>query len=194
MRRLISAVALASAAGLATTGCSSDTPGTADGGTGTGDGRETAAEVSAEVLAWSEEFCGHVAAGGDGLTVPEEGTEDGPQQAQEDIVLFLDDLAGRLAALEEGITETGPPPVPEGQALFDAALSGLGEARTALASAASSLEEAGVNDDPEALATAVSRAEEDMAAVDGYEGPVREFRADEQLNTAFDALENCRDL
>jgi hypothetical protein len=187
--KVIRATALAAAVSLAMAGCSS---GSDDAGSRSGGDSSADLPVDADILSWSEEFCGHVTAGGADLNIPD--AEEDPEKARQNLVEFLASLATQLTTLGDNMQESGPPPVEDGDVLLEGAMTSLNEAVSGLDTARESLEQADVAGDPEALAEAMTAAHEEMQGTDAYEGPAQHFRGVPELDESFNALTACREV
>jgi hypothetical protein len=183
------AVAAAAVIGIAVTGC-----GSGDSDEAAPDGKATSdAPVSPEVLSWSEEFCGHVTASGAALEVPES-AEENPETARQNLLDFLGSLSEQLTTLGGHLRTTGAPPVDGGSDLLENAMTSLTGAGTGITAAQESLEQAEINDDPEAFADAMAQATEELQGTEAYEGPAADFRENPELDEAFNALTACQEV
>jgi hypothetical protein len=173
VRRMIAGVALASAAALAVTGCSSD---------------DDRPKVAPEV-AWAGKACGvlnQTAA----VPLPKTRTAN-VAQSKASIVKLLGDISTRLRTLSMNVQSLGAPPVPGGKELHATAMSRLTSTSSAVSTAKLNLERAKVTDRG-SLKQAVDQVGKAFKAYGEYRGPQQDFRSNPTLNSAFAQVPACR--
>jgi hypothetical protein len=90
-----------------------------------------------------------------------------------------------------GIRTAGVPPVPDGQSAVDKATGNLTETRTKLAETKSKMEQAKVTDQP-SLRQVISEADATMGQLADPEGPIKDLKANPELNLAFSESATCK--
>lgn len=96
----------------------------------------------------------------------------------------LDDMAG-------GLRDAGVPPVPDGQSAVDKVTGNLGKTRTKLAATKTTMEQAKVTDDA-SLRRVISEADATMGRLADPEGPIKDLKANPELNLAFGESATCK--
>lgn len=180
MKRMHSAVlAMAAAALLSCAACGSDTP--ADPGR----------HADPAALAWVDKVCTGVAAGSAKLSQPPAVDDADPVRSRDAMVDFLGRLGSALDDMAGGIRTAGVPPVPDGQSAVDKATGNLTETRTKLAETKSKMEQAKVTDQP-SLRRVISEADSTMSQLADPEGPIKDLKANPELNLAFSESATCK--
>ncbi|MFC7303030.1 hypothetical protein ACFQVC_02200 [Streptomyces monticola] len=158
--------------------------------TACGDGTDGPGGPSRQQIAWAEEFCANVGAGGAGLEVPDvRGAR--PATAQSDIAAFLDALAKRLDALGVKLQSQGAPPVEGGKAAYTEAMADLVETKRALADSQVVLRESTVKD-AASLRSALRKSGAGLRGLTSYAGPAQALQRNRELRPAFDEADSCR--
>jgi hypothetical protein len=180
MKRMHSAVlAMAAAALLSCSACGSDTP--ADPGR----------HADPAALAWVDKVCTGVAAGSAKLSQPPAVDDADPVQTRDAMVDFLGRLGSALDDMAGGIRTAGVPPVPDGQSVVDKATGNLTETKTKLGETKTKMEQAKVTDQP-SLRQVISEADATMGRLADPEGPIKDLKANPELNLAFSESATCK--
>ncbi len=180
MKRMHSAVlAMAAAALLSCSACGSDTP--ADPGR----------HADPAALAWVDKVCTGVAAGSAKLSQPPAVDDADPVKTRDAMVDFLGRLGSALDDMAGGLRTAGVPPVPDGQSAVDKATGNLTETKTKLAETKSKMEQAKVTDQP-SLRKVISDADSTMGQLADPEGPIKDLKANPELNLAFSESATCK--
>ena len=180
MKRMHSAVlAISAAALLSCAACASDTP--ADPGR----------HADPAALAWADKVCTGVAAGSAKLSQPPAVDDADPAKTRDAMVDFLGRLGSALDDMAGGLRTAGVPPVPDGQSAVDKATGNLTETKTKLAQTKSKMEQAKVTDQP-SLRKVISDADATMGQLADPEGPIKDLKANPELNLAFSESATCK--
>ncbi|WP_372664307.1 hypothetical protein [Amycolatopsis kentuckyensis] len=180
MKRMHSAVlAMAAAALLSCSACGSDTP--ADPGR----------HADPAALAWVDKVCTGVAAGSAKLSQPPAVDDADPVKTRDAMVDFLGRLGSALDDMAGGLRTAGVPPVPDGQSAVDKATGNLTETKTKLAETKAKMEQAKVTDQP-SLRKVISDADATMGQLADPEGPIKDLKANPELNLAFSESATCK--
>ncbi|QWF83832.1 hypothetical protein [Amycolatopsis sp. CA-230715] len=176
-----SMVVLVSSLGLAVAACSSPQPAPQD----TGQHADPAA------VAWADKVCTGVQAGSAKLSNPPSLQSGDASKTADAIVKFLASISSALDDMAGGIKAAGPPPVPNAQAVVDKAAGTLGETKTMLDQTKTKMEQAKVGDQ-KSLQKLVTDADASFAKLSEPGGPIKDLRANPELNLAFDESPTCR--
>lgn len=180
MKRMHSAVlAMSAAALLSCAACSSDAP--ADPGR----------HADPAALAWVDKVCTGVAAGSAKLSQPPAVDSADPVKTRAAMVDFLGKLGSALDDMAGGIRTAGVPPVPDGQSVVDKATGNLTETRTKVGETKTKMEQAKVTDDA-SLRKVISEADATMGQLTNPEGPIKELKANPELDLAFSESATCK--
>lgn len=174
-------VVLLSSLGLAVAACGSKAPAPQD----TGQHADPAA------IAWADKVCTGVQAGSAKLGNPPSLQSGDVTKTADAIVKFLGSISSALDDMASGIKAAGPAPVPNAQAAVDKAAGTLGETKTMLDQTKSKMEQAKVGDQ-KSLQKLVSDADASFAKLSEPGGPIKDLRANPELNLAFDESPTCR--
>lgn len=180
MNRMHSAVLATSAAVLIScAACSSAAP--ADSGR----------HADPAALAWVDKVCTSVAAGSAKLSQPPAADSSAPGKTRDAMVAFLDRLNSALGDMAGGIRAAGVPPVPDGQAAVDKAAANLTETTSKIAATKAKMQQAKV-DDQAGLRQAIADADATMGQLTDPEGPIKDLKANPELNLAFTESPTCQ--
>ena len=175
MKRALLAVFGAST--ILTAGCGSDSGG---------------GQVSGQAIAWAEQVCQTVQAGGQRLSQLPQVDPNNPLQARDSLVGYLGVLLESLDAVANGITSAGTPPVANGQSAVTAAMSTLTKTRSAVGDARTKLQQAPA--DPASFQQVLTQVGQGMGSLGNTEGPTKDLRANPELNEAFTQAPTCQKL
>ena len=180
MKRMHSAVLVMSAAALLScAACASDTP------------PDPGRHADPAALAWVDKVCTGVAAGSAKLSQPPAVDDADPVKTRDAMVGFLGRLGSALDDMAGGLRTAGVPPVPNGQSAVDKATGNLTETKTKLAETRSKMEQAKVTDQP-SLRKVISDADATMGQLADPEGPIKDLKANPELNLAFSESATCK--
>ncbi|WP_409179265.1 hypothetical protein F9C11_22160 [Amycolatopsis sp. VS8301801F10] len=181
MNRMHSAVlAMSAAVLLSAAACSSD-PAPAD----------TGRHADPAALAWVDKVCTSVAAGSAKLAQPPASDSAAPGKTRDAMVAFLDRLGSALGDMASGLRAAGVPPVPDGQSAVDKATATLTETTGKIAATKSKMEQAKVEDQA-SLRQAIADADATMGQLTDPEGPIKDLKANPELNLAFAESPTCK--
>ncbi|WP_233223592.1 hypothetical protein [Amycolatopsis sp. CA-128772] len=180
MKRMHSAVlAMSAAALLSGAACGSDAP------------PDPGRHADPAALAWVDKVCTGVAAGSAKLSQPPAVDDADPVKTRDAMVGFLGRLGSALDDMAGGIRTAGVPPVPDGQSVVDKATGNLTETRSKLAETKTRMEQATVTDQA-GLRRAISDADATMGKLADPEGPIKDLKANPELNLAFSESATCK--
>jgi hypothetical protein len=180
MKRMHSAVLVMSVTALLTcAACGPDAP--ADPGR----------HADPAALAWAGKVCTGVAAGSAKLSQPPAVDAADPVKTRDAMVEFLGRLEAALGDMAGGIRTAGVPPVPDGQSVVDKATGNLDETKTKLAATKTRMEQAKVTDQG-SLRQVISEADATMGQLADPEGPIKDLKANPELNLAFSESATCK--
>ncbi|WP_410568153.1 hypothetical protein [Amycolatopsis sp. cmx-4-61] len=180
MKRMHNAVlAMSAAALLSCAACASDTP------------PDPGRHADPAALAWADKVCTGVAAGSAKLAQPPAVDDADPVKTRDAMVGFLGRLGSALDDMAGGIRTAGVPPVPDGQSVVDKATGNLGETRSRLAETKTKMERATVTDQA-GLRQVISEADATMGKLADPEGPIKDLRANPELDLAFRESATCK--
>ncbi|WP_406630002.1 hypothetical protein [Amycolatopsis sp. WGS_07] len=180
MKRMHSAVLVTSAAVLLScTSCSSAAP--------ANPGRH----ADPAALAWVDKVCTSVAAGSAKLSQPPAADSAAPGKTRDAMVAFLDRLGSALGDMAGGIRAAGVPPVPDGQSAVDKAAANLTETTGKIAATKAKMAQAKVHDQA-SLRQAIADADATMGQLADPEGPIKDLKANPELNLAFAESATCK--
>ncbi|MGW4400963.1 hypothetical protein ACWEHA_37190 [Amycolatopsis nivea] len=180
MNRMHSAVLAMSAAVLIScAACSSAAP------------ADTGRHADPAALAWVDKVCTSVAAGSAKLSQPPAADSAAPGKTRDAMVAFLDRLGSALGDMASGLRAAGVPPVPDGQSAVDKAAANLSETTNKIAATKAKMEQAKV-DDQASLHQAVAAADATMGQLTDPEGPIKDLKANPELNLAFAESPTCK--
>jgi hypothetical protein len=180
MKRMHSAVLLMSAAALLScAACASDAP------------PDPGRHADPAALAWVDKVCTGVAAGSAKLSQPPSVDDADPVKTRDAMVEFLGRLGSALDDMAGGLHGAGVPPVPDGQSVVDKATGNLTETKTKLAETKTRMEQAQVTDQP-SLRKVISDADSTMGQLADPEGPIKDLKANPELNLAFSESATCK--
>ncbi len=180
MKRMHSAVLVMSAAALLScAACASDTP------------PDPGRHADPAALAWVEKVCTGVAAGSAKLSQPPAVDDADPGKTRDAMVDFLGRLGSALDDMAGGLRGAGVPPVPDGQSVVDKATGNLAETKTKLAETRTRMEQAKVTDQP-SLRKVIAEADSTMGQLADPEGPIKDLKANPELNLAFSESATCK--
>jgi hypothetical protein len=161
------------------------------GGCGT-DGDEKRATESPEV-AWAGSVCESVADRVSGVTrIPRFDPSD-PAKTKENVVGYLRTLSDALGSVRESLKGLGAPSVTDGKAVFDKTVARLGKSAKSIEGVATKLEKTAVQDE-QTLREAMAGVWSGMATAGSAKGPIKDLRANAELNKAFAMATACREL
>ncbi len=181
MKRMHSAVlAMAAAALLSCAACGSDAP-AADPGR----------HADPAALAWVDKVCTGVAAGSAKLSQPPAVDSADPVKTRDAMVDFLGRLGSALDDMAGGIRGAGVPPVPDGQSAVDKATGNLTATKTKVGETKAKMEQAKVTDDA-SLRKVISEADATMGQLADPEGPIKDLKANPELDLAFSESATCK--
>ncbi|WIX84994.1 hypothetical protein [Amycolatopsis sp. DG1A-15b] len=180
MKRMHSAVLVMSASALLScAACASDTP------------PDPGRHADPAALAWVDKVCTGVAAGSAKLSQPPSVDDADPVKTRDAMVDFLGRLGSALDDMAGGLRGAGVPPVPDGQSAVDKATGTLTETKTKLAETKTRMEQAQVTDQP-SLRKVISEADSTMGQLADPEGPIKDLKANPELNLAFSESATCK--
>ncbi|HET6709981.1 hypothetical protein, partial [Amycolatopsis sp.] len=180
MKRMHSGVlAMAAAALLSCAACASDTP------------PDPGRHADPAALAWVDKVCTGVAAGSAKLAQPPAVDDADPVKTRDAMVDFLRRLGSALEDMAGGLRTAGVPPVPDGQSVVDKATGNLTETQGKLAETKAKMEQAKVVDQP-SLRQVISEADATMGKLADPEGPIKDLKANPELNLAFSESATCK--
>ncbi|MEC3978412.1 hypothetical protein [Amycolatopsis sp. H20-H5] len=179
IRRLATTVAFASALGLALTGCGSK--GAADDGP----------HADPAAIAWVDKVCTGVQAGSAKLANPPAFDQADPQKARDAMVGFLTSISSALDDMAGGIKGAGLPPVPNGQVTVDKATGTLTETKAKVDATRTRMQAAKISD-KEGLQQVIAEANTSMGQLSDPEGPIKDLKANPELNLAFAESPTCK--
>src|ERR1051325_627783 len=96
---------------------------------GCGSGSAGGGQVNGQAIAWAEQVCQTVQAGGQRLSQLPQVDPNNPAQAKDGLVGYLGVLLEALDSVATGITSAGAPPVDNGQSAVKAAMDTLAKTR-----------------------------------------------------------------
>jgi hypothetical protein len=172
-------LAMSAAALLSCAACASDAP--ADPGR----------HADPAALAWVDKVCTGVAAGSAKLAQPPAVDDADPAKTRDAMVGFLGRLGAALEDMAGGLRTAGVPPVPDGQSVVDKATGNLAETRTKLAETKTRMGQAKVTDQA-GLRQVISEADATMGRLADPEGPIKDLKANPELNLAFSESATCK--
>ncbi|GAA4524592.1 hypothetical protein [Amycolatopsis samaneae] len=181
-RRTASRIAFAPAAALAVvalTACGSPRP------------ADTGHHADPAALAWADKVCTGVAAGSAKLSRPPALDPADPGRSKDAMVGFLTSLAAALDDMAGGIRAAGVPPVPDGQSAVDRATTTLGDTRAKVADTKAKMQDAKVTDQA-GLQKVIGDADGTMSKLSEPEGPIKDLKANPELNLAFAESPTCK--
>ncbi|WP_244210784.1 hypothetical protein [Amycolatopsis kentuckyensis] len=180
MKRMHSVVlAMSAAALLSGAACASDTP------------PDPGRHADPAALAWVDKVCTGVAAGSAKLSQPPAVDDADPAKTRDAMVDFLGRLGSALDDMAGGMRGAGVPPVPDGQSVVDKATGNLTETKTKLAETKAKMEQAKVTDQP-SLRKIIAEADSTMGQLADPEGPIKDLKANPELNLAFSESATCK--
>ncbi|MBE1501551.1 hypothetical protein H4696_008651 [Amycolatopsis lexingtonensis] len=180
MKRMHSAVlAMAATALLSCAACGSEAP--ADPGR----------HADPAALAWVDKVCTGVAAGSAKLAQPPAVDNADPVKTRDAMVDFLTRLGSALDDMAGGIRGAGVPPVPDGQSAVDKATGNLTETKAKVGETKTKMEQAKVTDDA-SLRKVISEADATMGQLADPEGPIKDLKANPELDLAFSESATCK--
>ncbi|GGS48308.1 hypothetical protein [Actinokineospora fastidiosa] len=189
----VSAVAVVAFAG----GCSSDpeappqipAPGAA--ADATGQTQAPPADLSDPAVAWAEQVCTAVEQGGKKLSEFPAVDPNDPAKTKQAMLDYLQRISDTLGELSAGISAAGEPPVDDGAAAVDAALTRIDDLRGALSTAREKLSSVEASD-PVAFQTALAEIGPELEGLNTTEGPTTDLKANPELKDAFAQAPACR--
>ncbi len=170
---------MAAAALLSCAACASDTP------------PDPGRHADPAALAWADKVCTGVAAGSAKLAQPPAVDDADPAKTRDAMVDFLGRLGSALEDMAGGLRTAGVPPVPDGQSVVDKATGNLTETRGKLAETKAKMEQAKVVDQP-SLRQVISEADATMGKLADPEGPIKDLKANPELDLAFSESATCK--
>lgn len=180
MKRMHSAVlAMSAAALLSCAACASDTP------------PDPGRHADPAALAWVDKVCTGVAVGSAKLAQPPAVDDADPVKTRDAMVGFLGRLGSALEDMAGGIRTAGVPPVPDGQSVVDKATGNLTETQSKLTQTKTRMEQATVTDQA-GLRKVISEADSTMGRLADPEGPIKDLKANPELNLAFSESATCK--
>lgn len=182
MRARPLAAALAGLVTLTLAACSSPDIGAGSGG-----------DVNDPAVTWAGHVCEVVRAGGVTLSQLPAMDPSAPAKAKDSLVTYLGSLSAALAELADGIQHEGVPPVRDGQATLDRAMSTLDASRSSVDSAKARLAAAAVSDQA-TFEQAVREASTAFQQLGDTDGPAKDLKDNPELARAFTAATTCRNL
>jgi hypothetical protein len=144
-------------------------------------------------ITWSDHVCEVVRAGGVKLSQLPAVDPSVPAKAKESLVTYLGSLSDALSELADGITKEGVPPVRDGQATFDRAMTTLTAGKSSVEEAKTKLAAASVTDQA-TFESAVRDASTAFTQLGSTEGPTKDLKDNPELAQAFGKAPNCRNL
>ncbi|TVT56291.1 hypothetical protein FNH05_08585 [Amycolatopsis rhizosphaerae] len=180
------AAALAGFATLTLAACSSHQD--ASGASGSG-----AAAVNSAAVTWSDHVCEVVRAGGVKLSQLPAVDPSAPARAKDSLVTYLGSLSEALTELAGGIQREGVPPVHDGQATLERAMSTLDASKSSVDTAKAKLAAAAVTDQA-TFEQAVREASTAFQRLGTTDGPTKDLKDNPELAQAFTQAPNCRNL
>ncbi|RZS32628.1 hypothetical protein EV193_1114 [Herbihabitans rhizosphaerae] len=174
MSRLFAVVTAAAAVLVAATGC----------------GSSSATETNEKAVAWSEQVCKTIEAGGLKLSQLPKVDPANPSSQKDGALGYLGTLVESLDGVANGIRAAGVPPVTDGQSTMDKALGTVDKAKASIEGARASIGKAPAND-PLALQKAMAEAGGALQ-VASAEGPAKDLKANPELSKAFAESATCR--
>jgi hypothetical protein len=156
-----------------------------DSGSGSGGGDAA--------VSWMEKVCASVEGEVAVLSQsPDVDTTD-PKTAKENMLTYLMNFSIALDRMVSGIKEAGAPPVADSTKVVDAVTTALGGAKKGVDDTKTALEKTTINT-PEELQAALTKVGEDMSKLSQLDDPTKDFKANEELNNAFDKAPTCKRL
>ncbi|ALG11873.1 hypothetical protein [Kibdelosporangium phytohabitans] len=144
-------------------------------------------------IAWADQVCQTVQDGGAKLSqLPRIDGAD-PHQAKTSLLAYLGSIAEAIDSVSDRLTQSGAPPVAEGQAAVDKAMATLTSARGTLDSARGKLQQAQTTD-PVSFQKAVAEVGAGLEPLSGAVGPTKDLRANKELDVAFSHAPTCQRL
>jgi hypothetical protein len=148
--------------------------------------------VNGQAIAWAEQVCQTVQAGGQRLSQLPQVDPNNPLQARDSLVGYLGVLQEALDSVANGITSAGAPPVANGQSAVTAAMNTLTKTRTAIGDARTKVQQA--PGDPAGFQQVLTEVGQGMGSLGNTEGPTKDLRANPELNEAFTKAPTCQKL
>jgi hypothetical protein len=179
-RRPVAAALLTLALAATVTACGSDS------GTSVSDQQPT----NDKAVAWVEQVCKTVEAGGQKLSTLPKIDPTNPQAAKDGLVGYLGSLVDALDGVAKGIRAAGVPPVADGQQTVDNALGTIAKVQGALDGARTKLTQA-TTADPVSFQKAMADATAGIGQLDPA-GPTKDLKANVALRDAFSAAPTCK--
>nr|CEL22960.1 hypothetical protein [Kibdelosporangium sp. MJ126-NF4]CTQ90099.1 hypothetical protein [Kibdelosporangium sp. MJ126-NF4] len=150
-------------------------------------------DLNRPAIAWADQVCQTVQDGGAKLSQLPQIDAANPQQAKASLLTYLGSLADAIDSVSTRLRQSGPPPVAEGQAAVDRAMTTLSTARGTLDTARGKLQQAQAND-PASFQKAVEDVGTGLAPLGGATGPTKDLRANKELDVAFAHAPTCQRL
>jgi hypothetical protein len=175
IRRFVAAVAVTASACTALAGCGSDKD----------DARNDPA------IAWSDSVCKTIEAGAAKLSQMPAVDPSNPQAAKDSLVVYLGHLSEALVGVSDGFKTAGSPPVKDGQATLDKAMTTLTTTKSTIDTAKTKLQAAAVTDQA-TFQAAISDISGVMKTLTNAEGPAKDLKENPELAAAFKAAPTCQ--
>ncbi|WAL69429.1 hypothetical protein ORV05_17190 [Amycolatopsis cynarae] len=152
-----------------------------------------AAGVNSAAVTWSDHVCEVVRAGGVKLSQLPAVDPSAPARAKDSLVTYLGSLSEALTELAGGIQREGVPPVHDGQATLERAMSTLDASKSSVETAKAKLAAAAVTDQA-TFEQAVREASTAFQRLGTTDGPTKDLKDNPELAQAFTQAPNCRNL
>lgn len=183
-RRVVPALASMAIAIGTLSACGSDSGSTPEGGN---------TPQASPAVQWIDKVCGTLVTGGQKLSQMPAVDPANPAAAKEGLIGFFTSFSDTLTSLSTGLKDAGVPPVADGQATVDKAQATIDGAKTSVDSAKTKL--AGIDTaNPLAFQQALVELSPSLTALDNTDGPLKDLRANPELNTAFEQAPGCKQV
>ncbi|MEU6040612.1 hypothetical protein ABZ801_34955 [Actinomadura sp. NPDC047616] len=139
---------------------------------------------------WAARVCDGVKRNAKRISLPTVDQRDA-RKSRAAILTFLGDMGGQLQAQAADLDAAGAPPVAGGKATYRATVTNLAKVRLELGHVSADLRRAQVTD-MNSLAKALRSYQARMGAFASYQGPVKDLRANTELDEAFRKAPQCQ--
>ncbi|CRK57216.1 hypothetical protein [Alloactinosynnema sp. L-07] len=154
-------------------------------------GSDKGPQANAPAIAWSEQVCKAIDAGAAKLSQLPAVDPSNPQAAKDSLVVYLGSLSDALGGVSEGLKTAGTPPVTDGQAALDKAMTTVTTTRSTVDTAKTKLQAAPVTDTV-TFQAAISDISKVMSQLTDNEGPAKDLKSNPELATAFASAATCQ--
>lgn len=167
-------------------------------GCGSGDQDSAAQDTEAQPLnpaavSWAEQVCQAVDSGADTLTQLPALNPAEPATTRDALVTYLGSMSEALSAVGDTITSEGTPPVTGGDKAVENAMTTISSEKSALEEAKTTLADATITDE-KSFQQAISQVRSVFDELGNAEGPMKDLKANPELNKAISQATTCQEL